>query len=242
MAHWYSVDMDPAESRSRAPDYTQEGLYVHGVLHAHVPFNFVDLPSCVPIVPVPRSLMAAHIGVVPSPTFTGRRIMADDFADLASLVEDAGITTAGQAAGCPLRAPENAAAPHKPTVNFPAEPAPVPPLPQLTAEVVYDGESSKMAGSAGTASGSAFSGPPPCPPPPMTLPSCTRPKGKKPRGKPREPTIIERVKKADIEAVMHLPLKKAADLLEIWYVGDCSSVPACYLTVPRLLVPAAPPC
>jgi hypothetical protein len=45
--------------------------------------------------------------------------------------------------------------------------------------------------------------------------------------KQRQLTILERVKKEDILAVMHLPLKEAADILKMWCV-IWKKVPLCH--------------
>jgi hypothetical protein len=202
MAHWYAS----AEGISRPPDYTQEGLYVHGVLHADVPFDYAEMPSTVPIVPVPHSLMA-KMGVIAScaPNVMDKRVTTADFDDLAFLIEDTDTNT-------PLHAPDCAMdVPVKPTSTFltagrPApEPAPVPLPQQPVIELHGGGSKSEVTPHCETAGAGGG--------PASAVPKTT--KKHVPR-KQRGPTILQRVKKSDIIAVMHLPLKEAADVLSMW--------------------------
>jgi hypothetical protein len=133
----------------------------------------------------------AKMGVIAScaPNFMGKRITTDDFDDLAFLIKDADTNP-------PFHAPDGAMdGPVKPTSMFvtmgrSARPEPAPaPLPQQSI-------------TAGAGGGPA-----------SAVPKTT--KKHVPR-KQRGPTILQRVKKSDIMAVMHLPLKKAADVLSMW--------------------------
>jgi hypothetical protein len=205
MAHWYAS----AEGISRPPDYTQEGVYVHGVLHADVPFDYAEMPSTVPIVPVPRSLMAL-MGVIAScaPKFMGKRITTADFDDLAFLIEDADTNT-------PFHAPDGVMdVPVKPTSTFvttgrPApEPAPVPLPQQLVTELHGGGTKSEVTPHGGTAGAGRG--------PASAVPKTTKKRVPRKQRKQRGPTILQRVTKSDIIAVMHLPLKEAADVLNRW--------------------------
>jgi hypothetical protein len=140
-----------------------------------------------------------------APNFSGKRVTSADFDDLAFLIEEADTNT-------PFHAPDGAMdVPVKPTSTFvtagrPAlEPAPIPLPQQPVTELHGGGSKSAVTSHCGTAGAGGG--------PASAVPKTT--KKHVPR-KQRGPTILQRVKKSDIIAVMHLPLKEAADVLSMW--------------------------
>ena len=213
MEHWYGGEQSDGLSRSRRPDYTTEGLYCHGVYHADVQFDYESMPTHRVILPQPISLAYQEVATA-ALNGLGTPTVPVELCPSCS-----GPVPAPQAVPAPEPLCPSCAAPVPvPAASVPT-PAPAPtlsapafahPAPQYTNGGGCGGELGGGVGVGGAAAGKAAAAAGRDGKKPAT--KARAPKEKKPRA----PTILERVKKEDILAVMHLPLKEAADQLKMW--------------------------